>query len=106
MGDIQTYPKRLSSSMGYAPGFAGEAAPGGKSAPIFMFLNVGPSSSTDESIQIKEPTIEEAKAIIAKYFAENDGREIDYVELFEALNIDLQIIVSVCAELEAEGKIG
>ena len=65
-----------------------------------------PSSSAETVVEVKTPTIEEAKGIIAEYFRNNDGREIDYVELFEELNFELPIIVAACAELESEKKIG
>jgi len=48
-------------------------------------------------------TKEQAKDIIMKLF--NEKGEIDYVEMLETLNLDLDMIVNTCDELEKEGKI-
>jgi len=50
--------------------------------------------------------VNQAKDEIARYFLENDGREIGYEELIERLGIDPLTVVQACDELEKEGKIG
>jgi len=57
-------------------------------------------------ITVRSLPLKEAKEEIARYFRENDGREIGYDELIEKLRIEPGIVVEACAELEAEGKIG
>jgi hypothetical protein len=46
---------------------------------------------------------EEAKEMILKLF-EQKG-ELDYIEIMSTLDLDLELIVELCAELEKEGKI-
>jgi len=57
-------------------------------------------------ITVRSLPLEEAMEEIARYFRENDGREIGYDELIEKLRIEPSIVVEACAVLEAMGKIG
>jgi hypothetical protein len=57
-------------------------------------------------VELKKLPFEDAKTAIATYFKQNDGREIDYVELFERFHFDLKTIVEICDALVAEGRIG
>ncbi|HBB15468.1 MAG: hypothetical protein A3J94_05435 [Syntrophus sp. RIFOXYC2_FULL_54_9] len=57
-------------------------------------------------IELRDISIEQAREEIAKYFLENDGREIDIDELIENLAIDPHTVVRACKILETEGKIG
>lgn len=59
----------------------------------------------DACDEIENISTKQAKEKIALYFKENDGKEIDYGDLLEALNIPLPVIVDACAELEREEKI-
>ena len=61
---------------------------------------------SDEIIELKEISYDEAKEEIAEYFRKNDENEIGYEELIEELRIDPKLVVRACAELLAEGKIG
>jgi len=56
-------------------------------------------------IAVRSLPLKEAMDEIARYFRENDGREIGYDELIEKLRIEPGIVVEACTELEAEGKI-
>ncbi len=47
-----------------------------------------------------------AKTQIAKYFCDNDGKNIDYEELVEELHIDPEVVFHTCNELVKEDKIG
>jgi len=53
----------------------------------------------------KDITFKKAKEKIGQYFLDHHGKNIDYGDLMDALNIHLPLIVDVCAELESEGKI-
>lgn len=55
--------------------------------------------------EVEDVPLKEAKKRIALYFKENDGKEIDYGDLVEALHIPLPTIVNACEKLEREGKI-
>lgn len=57
-------------------------------------------------ITVRELTVGQAKTEIAKYFRDNDGIEIGYDDLIEGLGIEPRIVITACAELEKEGKIG
>ena len=46
-----------------------------------------------------------AKREIRAYFREHDGKEIYPDEIAEALNLDLMQVITVCDELEKDGKI-
>jgi uncharacterized protein YecA (UPF0149 family) len=46
---------------------------------------------------------DEAKQIILDLFSKNN--ELDYVEIMETTGLDLELIVSICAELETEKRI-
>jgi DNA-binding MarR family transcriptional regulator len=54
---------------------------------------------------LEDMPIEEAKALIKRYFEEHHGENFDYGDLREALCIALPIIVEACDQLEREGKI-
>ncbi len=64
------------------------------------------TSAGEDVIQIRKLSFSKAKDEIARYFRENDGKEIGYDELIEALRIDPNDVIRACAELEKEGKIG
>jgi hypothetical protein len=57
-------------------------------------------------IDLRDISVDQAKDEIARYFRENDGREIDIDELIEGLAIDPHTVVKACNILEMEGKIG
>lgn len=57
-------------------------------------------------IDLRDISVDQAKEEIARYFRENDGREIDIDELIEGLAIDPHTVVRACNILKAEGKIG
>jgi hypothetical protein len=46
---------------------------------------------------------DEAKQMILALFSKNG--ELDYIEILSATGLDLELIVSICAELEAEKRI-
>jgi hypothetical protein len=46
---------------------------------------------------------EEAKGMIMELFDQKG--ELDYIEIMSTLDLDLELIVELCAELEKEGKI-
>lgn len=51
------------------------------------------------------PSTETAKIIVKEYFEQHHGEIIDYVDMVNALNLPLPLIVQACEELEQEGKI-
>jgi hypothetical protein len=51
------------------------------------------------------PRIETAKMMIKGYFEQHHGEVIDYVDLTNAFDLALPLIVEACGELEKEGKI-
>ena len=51
------------------------------------------------------PSVETAKIIIKEYFEQHHGEVIDYVDLVNALDLPLPLIVQACEGLEREGKI-
>jgi hypothetical protein len=57
-------------------------------------------------ITLRDIPVEQAKEEIARYFRDNDGKEIDIDELIEVLAIEPRTVVISCNELEAEGRIG
>ena len=57
-------------------------------------------------IEIRDIPYAQAKREIAKYFRDNDGQEIDYIEIVDDLRLPLPQVVKVCEDLEKEGKIG
>jgi hypothetical protein len=57
-------------------------------------------------IILRDIPVDQAKDEIARYFRENDGKDIDIDELIEGLAIDPHTVVRACNILEAEGKIG
>ncbi len=61
---------------------------------------------TDEIIELRNVSYDQAREEIARYFREHDGEEIGYEELVEELRIDPGMVVRVCDELMKEGKIG
>ena len=46
---------------------------------------------------------EEAKQMIRKLFKQRG--ELDYIDITDALDLDLKMVVEICAELEEEGRI-
>ena len=56
-------------------------------------------------VEPEDMAFEEAKKKVEQYFLDHHGDEIDYVDLMDALNIHLPLIVDACDELESEGKI-
>ena len=53
----------------------------------------------------KSPDMHEAKNMIKAFFEKNHGKTMDYVDLADALDISLPMIVDACELLEKEGKI-
>ena len=51
------------------------------------------------------PSLETAKVMIKDYFEQHHGEIIDYVDLVNAFDLPLPLIVKACEELEKEGKI-
>lgn len=51
------------------------------------------------------PGMETAKIMIKDYFEQHHGETIDYVDLVNALDLPLPLIVQACEQLEREGKI-
>jgi len=51
------------------------------------------------------PSLETAKVMIKDYFEQHHGEIIDYVDLMNAFDLPLPLIVKACEELEKEGKI-
>ncbi|MDR3567479.1 MAG: hypothetical protein P4L43_05555 [Syntrophobacteraceae bacterium] len=51
------------------------------------------------------PSVETAKIIIKEYFEQHHGEIIDYVDLVNALDLPLPLIVQACEQLDQEGKI-
>lgn len=69
-------------------------------SPIAINVNQPNACIAPEDI-----TFEEAKEKVCQYFLDHHGKNIDYGDLMDALNIHLPLIVDICAELESEGKI-
>ena len=46
---------------------------------------------------------EKAKEVILKLFAEKG--ELDYIDIMSSLDLDLDMVVDICAELEEEKRI-
>ena len=51
------------------------------------------------------PSIETAKIMIKDYFEQHHGQVIDYVDLMNAFELPLELIVNACESLEREGRI-
>ncbi len=51
------------------------------------------------------PSLDTAKVIVKDYFEQHHGETIDYVDLVNALDLPLPLIVKACEQLEREGKI-
>ncbi len=51
------------------------------------------------------PSIDTAKVMIKDYFEQHHGEVIDYVDLVNAFDLPLPLIVEACEVLEREGKI-
>ena len=51
------------------------------------------------------PNLETAKVMIKDYFEQHHGEVIDYVDLLNAFDLPLPLIVEACEELEKEGQI-
>lgn len=51
------------------------------------------------------PGIETAKVMIKDYFEQHHGEVLDYVDLVNAFDLPLSLIVDACEALEKEGKI-
>jgi len=65
-----------------------------------------PGKTVNANVQLRKISLDQAKAEIAEYFKENDGREIGYEEIIETIGIEPLIVIDACRELEEEGKIG
>lgn len=64
--------------------------------------------NTSEAEKIEEhftPSIETAKVMIKDYFEQHHGKVIDYVDLANAFDLPLALIVGACEALEREGQI-
>lgn len=57
----------------------------------------------NEDESLIEVTKEEAEEMIAKLFDEKG--QLDYIEIMTTLDLDPELVISICNELEAEGKI-
>ncbi len=53
----------------------------------------------------RDITKAQAKRDIRVYFRENNGKDIYPDEIAEALNLDLMQVITVCDELEKDGRI-
>lgn len=51
------------------------------------------------------PGLDTVKIMIKDYFEQHHGEVIDYVDLVNAFNLPLFLIVDACEQLEREGKI-
>jgi len=51
------------------------------------------------------PSIETVKVMIKDFFEQHHGQVIDYVDLANAFDLPLAVIVDACEALEKEGKI-
>ena len=51
------------------------------------------------------PSLDVAKVMIKDYFEQHHGEVIDYVDLVNAFELPLPLIVEACEQLEGEGKI-
>ena len=51
------------------------------------------------------PSIQTAKVMLKDYFEQYHGTVIDYVDLANAFDLPLALIVDACEELEKEGRI-
>jgi len=65
-----------------------------------------PEHGESECITVRDIPLEQAEKEVAKYFLDNDGREIGYDELIEKLGIEPKIVISACQSLVESGKIG
>jgi len=64
--------------------------------------------SVSEAEQIEEhftPSTETAKVMIKDFFEQHHGQVIDYVDLANAFDLPLALIVDACELLEREGEI-
>ncbi len=97
--DYSTALAQQSLIMGYQMGVSAMLYSRGSSDTLLDVHNTG---------IFREPlnvTLKQAKKEVAEYFRAHDGEDIDYVDLMDALNIHLPLIVEACAKLEKEGKI-
>lgn len=51
------------------------------------------------------PGIETVKVMVKDYFEQHHGEVLDYVDLVNAFDLPLALIVEACEALEREGKI-
>jgi hypothetical protein len=51
------------------------------------------------------PSLETVKVMLKDYFERRHGEIVDYVDLVNAFDIPLPLIVEACEQLEREGKI-
>lgn len=58
-----------------------------------------------EIIELKDVSRLEAKQLIKQYFENHHSENMTYSDLFEALKIDIPLIIELCDELVEEGKI-
>ncbi len=61
--------------------------------------------ASKEILQLREVSFEQAKNEISKYFEDHHGENIDAADLQEALGIEIELAIKICAELELEDKI-
>ncbi len=64
--------------------------------------------NTSEAEKIEEhftPSIQTAKVMIKDYFEQHHGQVIDYVDLVNAFDLPLALIVNACEALEREGQL-
>jgi len=61
---------------------------------------------SEDIIELRDVSYDQAMKEIAQYFHDNDGMEIGYEKLVEELKIDPKLVVRACNELVKEGKIG
>lgn len=57
--------------------------------------------ASETSVEVPK---EEAKEMIIKLF--EDQGELDYIDIVKTLNLDLELVVKICEDLEQEKKIG
>ena len=60
-------------------------------------------NAVEQVIVLREITREEARAEIIDIFA--SGETLYYSDISERLRIDLEVVVEICLELQAEGAI-
>jgi len=74
-----------------------------KEAVFSIERAISVEESGDEDESAIEVTREEAKEMVVALFHEKG--QLGYSEIMSTLRLDLELIVEICAELEADGKI-